>query len=94
MLIVLLPDKILDVQLPALSGMGRSDALVDFNPELAQLLKRVESSLQAHLSLIGVGQVRNFGNGLFEGFDHIIKIYHAYRYARGILWSFPTVEVA
>jgi hypothetical protein len=81
MLLVLLPNEILDVQFSALSGIERADALVDFNPELAQLFN-VREQLAANLFLIGIGQVCYFGDGLFENLDHNNSIPHSVANAR------------
>lgn len=64
-----LPDKIVDVQLTALSGIKRTNAFVDFPAEQPQLLD-MRKQFAPDLLLVRSGQVRNFGNGLLECLHH------------------------
>jgi hypothetical protein len=69
MLLVRLPDELLNVERLALTGIERPEALVNLSPQLAQLLD-VRQQTAANLLLIGSRQVRHFGDRLFENFDH------------------------
>lgn len=69
MLLVRLPDELLNVERLALTGIERPEALVNLSPQLAQLLD-VRQQTAADLLLIGSRQVRHFGDRLFENFDH------------------------
>jgi hypothetical protein len=76
MLLVLAPNHVLNVRLSALSGIERTDALVDFNTKLTQSLD-VRQQLAANLLLIGVRQVGDFGDGLLESLDHNDSVPHS-----------------
>ncbi len=56
---VLLPHKIFDVHFSALSGIERTNTLIDFTPELAELLDMGKQSA-ADLFLIGIRQICDF----------------------------------
>ena len=59
--LVLVPKKFLDVERSALTGVERSNALVDLGAELAEFL-HMRKQPPANLLLIGIGQVCNFRN--------------------------------
>jgi hypothetical protein len=66
---ILVPEKISDAGLFALSGIERGNALVDFGAQGTQLLDMREQRT-ADLFLILGGQALQLGNGLFKRFDH------------------------
>jgi hypothetical protein len=66
---VLLPEKIVDAGLSALSRIERADAFVDFRAQGAQLFDMREQRPPDLLLILG-GQALDFGNGLFKCLDH------------------------
>lgn len=69
MLLVGLPDELLDVERLALTGIERPEAHVNLGPQLAKLLD-MRQQAAADLLLIGGRQALHFGDRLFENFDH------------------------
>ena len=66
---VLFSQKIFDVERLALTGVQRTNALVDLGSQSAQLLD-MRQQLLTNLLLIGFRQIRDFSDGLFERSYH------------------------
>jgi hypothetical protein len=67
---VLLSQKIFDVEGPALASIEGSNTFIDLGSEVAESLD-VRQQLLPDLFLIGVRQVRYFGDSQFKCFDHV-----------------------
>ena len=71
------PEKVFHVERLALARVQRSDTLVDFRSQPAELLD-MRQELPTDLFLVCFRQVRHFGDGSFKALDQAFNVPRCY----------------